>query len=332
MSEDLETAGQGWAEPCISVVVATHRRPDKIARLLRLLSSQTIGPDAFEVIVVDDFSRDNTEEVVSSVASEVPFGVRFLQTNSNRGPGPARNLGWRGAATPFVAFTDDDCQPDPGWLAAGLKTLESDLSLGVVQGRTQTEHRDDFPKSRWNHGIFVGSPTPYFETCNIFYRRQALEEGGGFGEQYNWWGGWYCEDTYAGWRVLDRGWARAYVDDALVFHDLTVRNLRWWIDKSLVLCNEVGVAKAHPRFRRDAWWRPWSPRRWDAAFVVGSLGLLGALRWRPAALLALPYIWWRRPSVREPDFGRRCAETVVVDSARTAGILYGAVRHRMLVI
>ena len=332
MRDHSESTGESQRDPRVTVVVATHRRPDKIARLLRSLGSQTLGSDAFEVVVVDDCSGDNTNEVLASLASEVPYKLTALRTTANRGPGPARNIGWRATTTPFVAFTDDDCQPDPNWLAAGLKELESDPSLGVVQGRTETEVREDIPNSRWNHGIFVGSATPYFETCNIFYRRQALDEGGGFGEHYNWWGGWYCEDTYGGWRVLDKAWGRGYSDHALVMHDLTVRNLRWWIDKSLVLCNEVGVAKAHPGFRRDAWWRPWSPRRWDAAFVVGSVGLIGALRWRPAALLALPYIWWRRPSVREPDFARRCVETVVVDSARTAGIVYGGIRHRLLVV
>lgn len=332
MRQDMGPAVEQVGEPRISVVVATHRRPDKIERLLRALCAQTLSPSAFEVIVVDDCSGDNTMEVLASLAAQLPYKLRFLQTSANRGPGPARNLGWRASDTSFLAFTDDDCLPDRGWLEAGVRALRSDPAIGVVQGRTETEEREDMPKSRWNHRIFIGEPSPYFETCNIFYRRRALEEGGGFGEHYNWWGGWYCEDTYGGWRVVDQGWKRGYADDALVVHDLTVRSLRWWLDKSLVLCNEVGVAKVHPGFRKDAWWRPWSPRRWDAAFVLGSLGLLGSIRWKPAALLALPYIWWRRPSAREPAFARRCVETVAVDSARTAGIVYGAVRHRMFVV
>lgn len=319
-------------DPRISVVVATHRRPHRVARLVRSMASQTIGPDAFEMIVVDDCSGDNTVDELESLAAELPFKLTVLETSANRGPGPARNLGWRAARSSLLAFTDDDCQPKPDWLEAGLRVLESDPLLGVVQGHTETEERPDVPKSRWTLRLYVDTNTPYFETCNIFYRKAALEEGGGFGEHYNWWGGWYCEDTYGAWRVLDKGWKRGYADDALVIHDLTVRSLRWWVDKSLVLCNEVGLAKAHPGFRREAWWRPWSPRRWDAAFVLGGLGLLGAIRWRPAALLALPYMWWRHPSVREPQFARRCVETVIVDCARTAGITYGAVKHRLVAI
>ncbi len=318
--------------PVISVVIATHRRPDRIARLLHSLASQSIPADDFEVIVIDDCSGDNTGDVLASLAAELPYRLHPLRTVSNRGPGPARNLGWRAASAPFVAFTDDDCVPDRGWLVAGLDALRGDAALGLVQGQTVPEDLDAMSDDRWMHSPHFTDPTPYFETCNIFYRRAALEQGGGFGEDYNWWGGWYCEDTYAAWRAIDAGWSRGFTSDAVVTHDVSRRDVSWWINKSLVLCNEVAVARKHPGFREEAFWRPWAPRRWDAAFVAGTIGLGVSLKWRPAALLALPYMWLRHPSPRQPHFLRRCVETVAVDSARTAGLLYGSIRQRILVI
>lgn len=326
------TQVQGTGRPVVSVVVATHRRPDKCTRLLRALVAQELAADEFEVIVVDDCSGDETGEVVASLRPELPYQVQLLRTDASRGPGPARNLGWRAANAPFVAFTDDDCVPDPGWLAAGLEALSDDPALGFVQGRTVPEDMDAVKSDRWTYSLNPFHPDPHFETCNIFYRRAALESGGGFGEDHNWWGGWYCEDTYAGWRAIDAGWSRGFAEAALVTHPVVARDLRWWVNKSLMMYVEVAVARRHPGFREEAFWRPWAPRRLDAAFAVGAAGLLLSVRWRPAVLLAVPYAWWARPSVRQPRFWRRCAMTVAVDSARTVGILYGALRERVLVI
>jgi len=331
-----ETAASGsqarTARPVISVVVATFRRPDRCIRLMNALAAQTLPADDFEVIVVDDCSGDNTGDVLAGLVSEVPFRLRPLTTHANRGPGPARNIGWNAAEAPVVAFTDDDCVPDPGWLAAGLDALDADPELGFVQGRTMPADMDAVKSDRWTYSLNPLQADPHFETCNIFYRRQALAAGGGFGEDHNWWGGWYCEDTYAGWRAIDAGWSRGVVDTAVVIHDVGERSLRWWINKSLMLYIEVAVARRHPGFREEAFWRPWAPRRIDAAYAAAAAGLLLSLRWRPATLLAIPYVWWGRPPVRVPHFWRRCARTVAVDSARAAGILYGSFRERIIVI
>lgn len=330
-SDDSNAVATEEQAPLVSVVIATHKRPDLCTRLLHALSAQTLGVDAFDAIVVDDCSGDNTIEAIEALKPTLPFGLTVLQTPANRGPGPARNIGWRAARTEFIAFTDDDCLPEAGWLQAGVEALAADPGLGIAQGRTKPDQLGE-GAGRWDHWLDISRLSPYFETCNMFYRRQALEDGGGFGEHHNWWGGWYCEDTFAGWRAVDAGWGRCFVPDAIVIHGLEKRSVRWWIDKSLVLYNEVEVAVKHPRFREEAFWRSWAPRRQDFAFVLGCTGLLLALKWKPAALLAAPYIKWRRPPVHQDHFVRQCVETVAVDSARTLGLLYGAIRHRTFVI
>ena len=316
----------------LTVVIPTHRRPDRCQRLLKSLCEQTLDPKLFEVIVVDDASGDETGDVLEGLVAELPYALRPMRTKTNRGPGPARNIGWRAAKAQIIAFTDDDCLPDAGWLEAGLKAFASDSKVGVIQGRTVPGDLELLWSDRWNHAIHITRPSAYFETCNIFYRKAALESGGGFGEDYNWWGGWYCEDTIAGWRVLDAGWTRGFADEALVTTEVERRRMKWWINKSLVHYIEVDVAKKHPGFRREAWWKPWAPRRHDAAFALGCVGLLAATRRPWAASLALPYVFIRRPPVRQRGFIRRCAQTASVDTARCGGILYGAVRSRTFVI
>jgi glycosyltransferase involved in cell wall biosynthesis len=317
----------------VSVVIPSRNRAEGLALLLRTLAKQTLDADSFEVIAVDDCSTDETPDVLAALVDELPYLLRPMRTKINRGAGPARNLGWRAAQAPIIAFTDDDCVPDALWLEAGLAAVGSDPTVGLVQGRTIASNLDAFWGRRGSHGVLVDGPNAFFESCNIFYRRWALEDAGGFGEDYNKWSSpAWCEDTLAGWNVLNAGWKAGYADDAVITHDMDIRPLRWWVKTSLSQYREVAIAKRYPAYRKQTFWRPWAPRRHDAAFVAATIGVVTAVRWRPAALAALPYLWWRRPSIRQPEFVQACVETVVIDAARTAGNVYGSVRSRTFVI
>ncbi|HUC05072.1 MAG TPA: glycosyltransferase [Acidimicrobiales bacterium] len=307
--------------PEVSVIIPTYKRAGRLAGVVQALSKQTLSPERFEVVGVDNFSQDDTFETLLVLAATVPFSMRVLQTESNHGPAPARNLGWRSATAPIVAFLDDDCLPDPDWLANGLAVMASDESLGVVQGRVRTP--DDFDPTNmapWYHCQIIDGPTPFFEACNIFYRRAALEATGGFDEGFGWWG----EDSALGWSVVEGGWERGFADQATVVHAVVQRGWRWHFDNGLLDRNMMKVARRHRGFRAEAFWQPWIYRRDDAAFMVAVLGVLAALRFRPALVLALPYVWIRRPRGDVPDPIRFMVESMAVDAARSTGQLRAA--------
>lgn len=317
----------------ISVVIPTYNRVERCRRLLRLLADQTLSAAAFEVIVVDDCSPDGTFAALQSLVPDVPYRLRLMQAANNAGAGPARNIGWQAADAPIIAFIDDDVVPDPGWLAAGLEVMDADPRIGVVQGRTNCSDPDALNATRWAHSVIVFGPTPYFESCNIFYRRQAIQDAGGFGVEYTRWSSpAWGEDTLAGWSAIEAGWHSGYADDAIVTHDVEYRTLKWWLKTSLSQYREVALAQRFPEFRRRAFWRPWAPRQTDAAFALSALGLMIATRWRPAALAAVPYLVVGRPQMKQGDFLKGCLETVLVDSARAAGNLYGSAKSRTLVV
>ena len=94
----------------VSVVVPTRDRPESLRRCLGALRAQDLAE--LEVIVVDDGSRDRGA-VEAALAGAAP-GVRLLRT-PGRGPAAARNRGVRAATGEVVCFTDDDCEPEPGW-------------------------------------------------------------------------------------------------------------------------------------------------------------------------------------------------------------------------
>jgi GT2 family glycosyltransferase len=305
----------------ITVVTPTYQRADRILRLVRALEDQTHPRDRFEVVVVDNGSTDGTAAALAELVATSPLRLRVLRIEANAGPAPARNAGWRAAAAPLVAFTDDDCVPDAGWVAALVRSFERNDRLGVVQGCTVAGEGE---RGSWTLAREVGDETPWFEGCNIGFRRDALEATGGFDEEI----GWYGEDTAAGWKVVDAGWERDFAPAAVVVHDLEERDLRWRLRNAWLERNLIALAGRHPGLRHG-FWRRWAFRPESASFPLAVLGALGALR-HPALLgLALPYArvrWrlWRHP--------QDLAKWIAIDAVAVAGHLRGSVDGRVLVL
>ncbi len=296
--------------------------------LLAGLANQTMAADLFEVIVVDDCSLDDTLGAVDAISSQLPYRLRALRTPVNRGPAAARNLGWQATDAPIVAFLDDDCTPSPEWLEAGVAAFDRP-AIGIVQGRTRLPEDASIHRlTDWYLWRIVEQPTPFFEGCNLFFRRDVLAETGGFDEDIRYYG----EDCAAGWRVLEAGHARAFAVRASVCHPVEHRGFRWFVRNGFLESRLVHCAAKHPGFRREAFWHRWAYRREDPAFVAAVTGVLVGVRYPFAFALALPYVWWRRPSVRHLNFFRLCLQVPAVDAARLAGHLHGSWRHRIFVL
>jgi glycosyltransferase involved in cell wall biosynthesis len=101
----------------ISVVIPTHNRTRLLESCLQALFCQTLHRYRFEVIVVTDGPDAATAELIDSKFRELDFSIKLLSLPEKRGPAAARNLGWKNARAALIAFTDDDCLPDPNWLS-----------------------------------------------------------------------------------------------------------------------------------------------------------------------------------------------------------------------
>lgn len=312
--------------PEVSVVVPTYRRSHLLPRLVAALEAQTLPAERFEVLIVDNASHDETSTVLAQLGAGSPLHLRPLQVEVNEGPAPARNLGWREACAPYVAFTDDDCVPRPDWLDQGLRTCRASPRLGVLQGATliPSEHPVRGPLTVYRE---ILEPSPYFEGCNVFFPRAVLEQTGGFDETFPF--GW--EDTAAGWSAIEGGREWVFDETTVVAHDVIDRPLRWHLMMAFREGNTVDVACRHPELRK-MFWRPWAHRRSNVAFVAGAVGLVAALRWRPAALAALPWLWMRCPRLTDhgalPTFAFRLAN----DAAVCAGMVAASIRNHTLVL
>jgi cellulose synthase/poly-beta-1,6-N-acetylglucosamine synthase-like glycosyltransferase len=304
--------------PTVSVVIPTVDRVVLLERALRGLAAQDDVP--FEAIVVHD-GHPKIVALLERWSSRLPLCP--LQV-AERGAVPKRNAGWRAASAPIVAFTDDDCEPAPGWLAAVVAAFEQGgPGLDLVQGRVDA-HPDDgdvagvFKRTITVHGHYEGYPN-----ANLAYRREALARVGGFDAAY--WGA--GEDADLAHRVVESGGGVVYVDDALVWHavrpvDLAahLRSLPRWANVSLTV-------KRHPQVRSLVHRRIF----WKESHTTGALALAGlilALVDRRALLLLAPHLLRR---VREAG-PRAGIQLAVADVVEVACIAAGSARYRTLFI
>jgi glycosyltransferase involved in cell wall biosynthesis len=115
-----------------SIIIPTHGRPQQLQRALAAISQTNCPRNTFEVIVVADGEGQGVEAVVAGVKS--PIAMRVIE-QPQAGPGSARNAGAACAQGLYLAFTDDDCLPTPGWLPALKKTLDASPKA-LIGGRT----------------------------------------------------------------------------------------------------------------------------------------------------------------------------------------------------
>jgi GT2 family glycosyltransferase len=305
----------------ITVVAPTFERVDRLRRLVAALEAQDLPRQRFEVVVVDDASTDATATVLAELAEATPLALQVVRRSVNGGPAAARNDGWRRASASLVAFVDDDCTPAPGWLGGLLDAFVGAEHLGVVQGRTLAA---EGPRGTWTIAREITGETPWFEGCNIAYRRDALEATGGFDEEIRWYG----EDTAAGWKVVEAGWQRGFAPDAVVVHDLDERGVAWRIRHGWLETNLVRLVGRHPQLRGGLW-RPWAFRPQSLTLPLAVAGLVAAPWWPVAAAGALPYLASRRDLWRRP---LDLLAFVAVDAAASAGHLHGSIRGRTVVL
>jgi glycosyltransferase involved in cell wall biosynthesis len=184
MADAVRRAEHGAAAPRVSVVVPTYNRARVLEGCLQALAAQTVASHQFEVIVVDDGSRDDTPAVCASWAARLP---RFrVHRQQNRGPAAARNAGIQLASAPIVAFTDDDCVPPPDWLGRIVQAFEADGDLGAIGGVMITPPHQWIPLTHHSDLTTPGAAdySRFIGTNNAAYRRDILLRAGAFDETF----------------------------------------------------------------------------------------------------------------------------------------------------
>ena len=155
----------------ISVVIPTCHRNDLLALCLDCLAPgvQTLPPEQYEVIVTDDGSRSTAKQLVQE---KYPWAA--WTAGPRRGPAANRNHGAALAQGEWLAFTDDDCLPQPGWLAAFKAALEP--AVFVYEGRTTCRAGVKSPLQQAPINLTGG----WLWSCNLFIQAAVFQEMNGF--------------------------------------------------------------------------------------------------------------------------------------------------------
>jgi glycosyltransferase involved in cell wall biosynthesis len=305
--------------PAVTVAVPVKDRREQMQECLDAILAQSFTD--YEVLILDNGSADGTAEACRERAGQAAVPIRVEHVE---GPvGHVRNVGAQLARGELIAFTDSDCLPEPGWLAAGVAALRADPELVVVCGRTLPA---DEPTQGWPATIHVYEMTWRFESCNVFYRRDALVAADGFHET-----GFGWEDAAAGWSVLSRGGRAGFAPDAVVRHDVTYPGYLWQLRRARQHRFAAGVVRSYPAARKALWGGVFIDRR-HAEVVSAAVGVLGALRRPWLLVLALPLIVRRRPRRLSAQHVKAQAQMVVLDATRVASTVAGAVDERTVVI
>ncbi|HWC87190.1 MAG TPA: glycosyltransferase [Solirubrobacteraceae bacterium] len=310
-------------DPLVSVVVSTRDRPARLGRLLAGLGAQSLGPEAFEVVVVDDGSPPQTRAVIEAA----PVAVRTIRNETPRGPGAGRNRGWRAAGGALVAFTDDDCVPDREWLQAALAVSET-APGAIVQGRTEPDPTEAEHAGVLSRTIRVEALGPQYETCNIFYPRALLEALGGFDEGFGLSPG--GEDTDLGWRAIEAGSATVFAPGAVVFHAVQPLGVRGMLRVAARWSDVVRLFADHPPLRatlyRRVFWNVWHYLLWRSALT------LLAPRWLRRMLVTRHLLELRKRARAENAGSWAVPFLAVHDLVECWSVARGAVRYRTLVL
>ncbi len=198
--------------PRVSVVVCAYNAERTIDRCLASLAALNY-PD-YEVIVVNDGSRDRTLEIAEG------YGFCRIISQPNKGLSVARNVGAEAAAGEIVAYTDSDCVADPDWLSYLVAKMEAS-NLAACGGPNFPPPEDALVPAVV--AVAPGGPThvlvsdevaEHIAGCNMAFAREALLRLGGFDPIYRAAG----DDVDICWRFQDAGYVIGFSPAAVVWH------------------------------------------------------------------------------------------------------------------
>ncbi len=211
--------------PFFSIIVPTYNRPDQLTQCLHSLAILDYPRDRFEVIIVDDGSEMSLTDIVKPFKQNLDID---LIHQSNAGPAAARNRGAINAKGNFLAFTDDDCEPQAQWLKVladyvhkfphtmiGGKTINK-LTHNIYSKTSQLIV--DIVYHHYNHNPINAG---FFASNNMVIPLSAYREINGFNESFK-----ASEDRELCDRWRFDGRRLVYAESAVIrhAHELTLRS------------------------------------------------------------------------------------------------------------
>jgi len=198
--------------PMVSVVICAYNAERTMRPCLESL--RKIDYPNFEVIIVDDGSRDATADI------SMDFPEFRLIRQPNEGLSVARNVGMHAARGEIVAYTDSDCVVDPHWLTLMVRSMV-DNGFDGCGGPNYAPHEEGWIEASCAaspgapcHVLVAEDRAEHLAGCNMVFRKAALEKIGGFDAQFRTAG----DDVDICWRMIEAGFRLGFSPAAFVWH------------------------------------------------------------------------------------------------------------------
>jgi GT2 family glycosyltransferase len=213
----------------VSIVIPTFNRRERLERVFRGLDAQSVDPECFEVVVVDDGSSDGTTDWLKQ--QKMRFSITALRQD-NAGPAHARNAGVAAATGELLLFIDDDVEPSEGLVAEHVRSHGADKDLAII-GPLGSLPAYKQPWVAWEQAkleaqyaaMTNGEWEPTFRqfwTGNASVRREHVVAAGGFDPAFL-----RAEDVELAYRLHQRGIKFRFNPEARVLHHAE-RSLASW--------------------------------------------------------------------------------------------------------
>lgn len=221
-------------KPTVSVIVPVYNNPAGIQKLLEALKTQDYPQDRYEVLIVDNGSKDETINVIQATIDELD-NFKLLIEDTIRGSYVARNKGVLAANGSILAFTDSDCIPILSWISSGVKNLlKYQVNCGggqikYIYSKEKPNLHEKFDTlNRLNQQYYIEN-RGFSATANLFIYKILLKKVGMFNADLL-----SSGDLEFGQRLQKSGHKIIYIPDAIVHHPAR-KTLKANIKKSIRL-------------------------------------------------------------------------------------------------
>lgn len=315
--------------PRASVVVPARDARATLPRTLQAIADQDVDED-YEVIVIDDGSRDDT----AAAARAAPGAVHVVR-QEQAGPAAARNRGAAEARGTALAFCDADVYPTRGWLRAGLAALRR---AHLVQGMVLPDPAAEL--GPFDRTIWVTRLTSLWEAANLFVTGELFARLGGFSDGIKpARGKMLAEDVWFGHLARQRGASVAFCAAALAHHAVFERGAAAYASERWRRRFFPEIVAVAPELRATFLYRRWfldaRSARFDLALLGGGAAL--AARTPLPLLVALPYARALRGHARRgrptpsSTIAVACVD-LIADAVSLAAMARGSARARAVVL
>jgi len=211
----------------VAIVIPSLHRPDLTARCIESIQRQTLPPELWKIVVVENEARTD-----SILPDPLPANTMRIELPTNEGTTNSINRGMAAVPSPYVLLLNNDVELAPDYLEKLLRTMEADEQLGFATGKLlrSTDHSQldgagdamllAGASYRLGHldrdGAQFDHPMPLLSACGaaVLYRSKAFLLSGALDADFFA----YLDDLDLALRVHLIGYRGTYVPDAVAYH------------------------------------------------------------------------------------------------------------------